>query len=60
MRITCTVANVANRIDSLRIDGITTLALQNAALYPLDNATLNITGLTANSSVAVFAGTPTE
>lgn len=59
MRVTCTAANVTNRIDSLRIDGITTLALQNAALYPLDVAALTLTGLQAGSSVAVFAGVPT-
>jgi hypothetical protein len=44
----------------LRFDGTTTLALQNTALYPLDTATLNLTGLVANSTVAVFAGTPTQ
>lgn len=59
MRITCTVANVGNRIDSLRIDGVTTLAQQNVALYPLDVATLSLSGLQAGSSVAVFAGVPT-
>jgi hypothetical protein len=59
MRITCTIANVGNRIDSLRIDGTTTLALQNAALYPLDVASLTLTGLIAGSSVAVFSETPT-
>jgi hypothetical protein len=59
MRATCTVANTANRIDSLRVDGTTTLALQNAALYPLDTAKLTLTGLQAGSSVAVFAGVPT-
>lgn len=59
MRITCTTASIANRIDSLRIDGTTTIALQNVALYPLDIATLTLTGLWAGSSVAVFAGVPT-
>jgi hypothetical protein len=59
LRVTCAVANVTNRIDSLRIDGTTTLALQNAALYPLDVATLTLTGLQAGSTVAVFSGVPT-
>jgi hypothetical protein len=59
LRITCTVASTANRIDSLRIDGTTTLALQNAALYPLDVCELSLTGLVAGSSVAVFSGVPT-
>lgn len=43
LRITCTVASTANQITSLRFDGTTTLALQNAALYPLDNSTLTLT-----------------
>jgi hypothetical protein len=58
IRITTTVASNTNRLDSVRFDGTTTLALQNAALYPLDQATLTLTGLQAGSSVAVFYGTP--
>jgi hypothetical protein len=59
MRITCTTSSTTNRVDSLRIDGTTTLALQNAALYPLDTAKLTLSGLQTGSSVAVFAGVPT-
>jgi hypothetical protein len=59
LRITCTVANSWNKLDSLRFDGTTTLALQNVALYPLDLATLTLNWLQANSSVAVFVWTPT-
>jgi hypothetical protein len=55
IRITGTVANANNQITSLRFDGTTTLAAQNAALYPLDFATLNLTGLLSGSSVALFA-----
>jgi hypothetical protein len=58
LRVTCTVASVTNRIDSLRLDGVTTLAVQNTALYPLDLAALTLTGLQPGSSVAVFSGIP--
>lgn len=62
LRITMPASTPAisgNRLDSLRFDGMTTLALQNAALYPLDYAMLSLTGLQASSSVAVFLGVPT-
>lgn len=55
MRITCTVANSTNRIDSLRIDGTTTLAIQNAALYPLESIGLTITGISPGSDVVIYA-----
>lgn len=54
IRISCSVASTLNRLDSFRIDGTTTLALQNEAMYPLDQATLTVTGVTAGSTVAVF------
>lgn len=56
LRVTTLVANTINRLDSLRFDGTTTLALQNAALYPLDMATLTMTGIQADSTIAVFVG----
>ena len=60
MRITCTVANSTNSIDSLRIDGTTTLAIQNAALYPLESIGLTITGISPGSDVVIYAaGTDT-
>lgn len=55
IRISAIVSNINNRIDSFRIDGTTTLALQNEALYPLDNAELIVSGLLAGSTVGVFA-----
>lgn len=58
MRVTCTASNVTNRIDSLRIDGTTTLALQNAALYPLEGIGLTLDGIVPGSDVVVLeAGT---
>lgn len=60
LRVTCTVANVTNRVDSLRIDGTTTLALQNAALYPLEGIGLTLSGIVPGSDVVVLeAGTTT-
>jgi hypothetical protein len=58
IRITCSIAATTNTLTSLVINGVTTLALQNAALYPLgvsDTSTLTLTGLATGSSVAVFA-----
>jgi plastocyanin len=55
IRVTCSIANTGNQLTSITINGSTTLALQNAALYPLDVATLNLTGLLTGSVVAVFA-----
>jgi hypothetical protein len=60
IRITTTVSNTTNRLDSLRFDGTTTLELQNTAFYPLDQATVTVTGLPIGTQVAVFAGVPTE
>lgn len=60
MRVTCTVSSTTNRIDSLRIDGTTTLALQNAALYPLEGIGLTLDGIVPGSDVVVLeAGTTT-
>jgi hypothetical protein len=57
VRITCTVANAANRIDSFSIDGTTTLALQNAALYPLPAAGFKIIGFAPGSDIVVYDDT---
>ena len=54
IRISCAIAAITNRLDGFRIDGTTTLALQNEALYPLDQAILNISGVASGSTVAVF------
>jgi hypothetical protein len=55
LRITCTASNYSNQLTSVRIDGSTTLAAQNAALYPLDvpQASLMLTGLQFGSHIAV-------
>lgn len=57
IRITCTVSNSGNRIDSFRIDGTTTLALQNAALYPLPAAGFKITGFAPGSDIVIYDDT---
>ena len=54
IRITCTVANSTNRIDSFSIDGTTTLALQNAALYPLPETGFKIIGFSAGSDIVIY------
>jgi len=60
LRITCTVANTTNTLTSLAINGTTTLALQNAALYPLDTIGLTLSGIQPGSDVVVYqAGTTT-
>jgi hypothetical protein len=56
IRMTVTTASATNKLDSFSINGITTLAQQNVALYPLDVATLSISGLLPDSTVAVFVG----
>jgi hypothetical protein len=56
IRMTVTTTAASNKLDSFSINGTTTLALQNAALYPLDTATLSVTGLLTGSTVAVFVG----
>jgi hypothetical protein len=55
IRITCSITGSTNRLDAVSFNGTTTLALQNAALYPMDYATLNLQGVTLGASVAVFA-----
>jgi len=60
LRITCTVTSTTNRIDSLRVDGTTTLALQNAAIYPIEGVGLILDGIVPGSDIVVLlAGTTT-
>lgn len=54
IRITCTIASTTNRIDSFRIDGTTTLALQNEALYPLPVSGFKIVGFSAGSDIVIY------
>ena len=60
LRIVCTVANTTNVLTSLAINGTTTLALQNVALYPLDTIGLTLSGIQPGSDVVTYqAGTTT-
>lgn len=60
VRITCTIAASNNQVSSLVINGTTTLAQQNAALYPLDAIGLTLTSVLFGSDVVVYdAGTTT-
>jgi hypothetical protein len=57
-RITCITTAATNYIASFVVNGTTTLALQNAALYPLDTIGLTISGIQPGSDVVVYqAGT---
>jgi hypothetical protein len=59
-RISCLTANTANVLTSFAVNGTTTLAIQNAALYPLDTTGLTISGIQPGSDVVVYtAGTTT-
>jgi hypothetical protein len=59
-RITCITSAATNYIASFVVNGTTTLALQNAALYPLDTIGLTILGIQPSSDVIVYAaGTTT-
>lgn len=58
VKITGIVSDITNILTSFRIDGATTLQIQNEAIYPLDQATLELTGLQVGSTVAVFKETP--
>lgn len=55
LRITCTASNYSNQLTGVRIDGSTTLAAQNAALYPIDvaQASLTLSGLQFGSHITV-------
>jgi hypothetical protein len=60
LRITCTLGASTNVLTSLVVNGTTTLALQNAALYPLDTIGLTINGIQPGSDVVIYqAGTTT-
>jgi hypothetical protein len=54
IRITCNKTDVNNKIRAFAITGVTTLALQNAALYPLDNALIKLTNIVPGSTVSIF------
>jgi hypothetical protein len=55
IRVVCTASNYSNQITSVRVDGVTTLQAQNAALYPIDVplASLALTGLQFGSHITV-------
>ena len=54
VRITCIIGSATNRIDSFSFDGTTTLALQNAALYPLPSTGFKITGFPNGSDIVIY------
>ena len=57
-RIKCTLASATNQLTSFQVSGTTTLALQNAALYPLDTIGLTITNVQPGSDIVILqAGT---
>jgi len=60
IRITCTVGNSTNTLTSFVINGTTTLANQNAALYPLDGTGLTFSGVQPGSDVIVYAAGTTN
>lgn len=53
-RITCTSAATTNALTYIRINTVSTSVAQSNALYPLDYATIELTGLTANSRVQLY------
>jgi hypothetical protein len=56
VRATCTVSDPNNAITAIQLLGTTTLALQNAAIYPAtEQASLVVDGITAGTTVALFA-----
>lgn len=59
-RIVCITSSTTNYIATFVVNGTTTLAIQNAALYPLDTIGLTISGIQPGSDVVVYAsGTTT-
>jgi hypothetical protein len=60
IRITCITANVTNYVSSFVVNGTTTLALQNSALYPLDTIGLTLAGIQPGSDVVVYAAGTTN
>lgn len=54
IRITATVSDPTNTLTSFVINGTTTKALQDAALYPLDAIGLTISGIKPGSDVVVY------
>lgn len=53
-RITCTTANASNALTYVRINTVSTLVAQQAALYPQDYATIELTGMVAGSRVQLY------
>ncbi len=56
VRARCTTANAGNLLTNISIPTVTTATAQNEQ-YPLSNATVNITGLVADSEVRAYVGT---
>ncbi len=61
LRITCATASATNAITCVRVDTVTSTALQTTDLYPLETVAITLTGLKNPTEVRVFsAGTTTE
>lgn len=58
IKITCTASNYANHLTGVWVNGVTSAALQNLALYPLDERTdtVSIHGMEFGSRVLVSYG----
>jgi hypothetical protein len=56
VRARCTTANAGNLLTNISIPTVTTATAQNEE-YPLSNATVEITGLVADSEVRAYVGT---
>lgn len=54
IKVNCTSTDATNKIRSFYIDGTTTRAIQNAALYPLDTVSITLTGVQPGTLCAVF------
>lgn len=54
VRVTTSIASTTNALTYVRVSMTTTLVAQQSNVYPLDLATINISGLTANSRVQLY------
>jgi hypothetical protein len=56
-RLVCAVAATTNLLTYIRFDTVSTLAAQTNNLYPLDVATVELTGLIVGSEIRAYLGT---
>ena len=55
VKVECTASNYSNALSNITVTGVTSVTLQNAALYPMDvpMATMHIEGLKFGSNITV-------